>query len=80
MRTNTYYLLVGAVAIFVVSFFWWSMITSNPFPLMIAFLIGATLLYYANKRISEVTEDEMTAMITQKAAWMCSSMDMIISM
>jgi uncharacterized membrane protein len=69
MRKNTYYLLGGVVAIFVVAFFWWSMIISNPFPVMIAFLLGATLLYYTSKRISGVVEDEMRTMIAQKAAW-----------
>jgi uncharacterized membrane protein len=69
MKINTYYIIVGIVALFVVVFFWWSMLTSNPFPVMIAFLIGATLLYYTGKRISGVKDDEMTIMIAQKAAW-----------
>jgi uncharacterized membrane protein len=69
MRKNTYYILVGVIAAFIVAFFWWSMFTSNPFPVMIAFLIGATLVVYAGKQVSGAEEDEMTAMIAQKAAW-----------
>jgi uncharacterized membrane protein len=68
MKKNTFYLLAGIVVIFEVAAFWWSLSTSNALVIEVAFVLGIGLIYLAKRRITEVIEDERTAMITQKAA------------
>lgn len=68
MKKNTFYIIVGIVAAIEVAAFWWSLHTSTALLIEIAFVLGIAVIYLARRRISEVVEDERTAMITQKAA------------
>lgn len=68
MKRNTFYLLVGIVALIEVGIFWFSVEIERPILIQVAFIIGVLLIYVARRRVEDRIEDERTAMITQKAA------------
>ena len=68
MKRNTFYLIAGVIAVIEVAVFWWALSTSTPLLIEVAFVLGIAALYLARRSITEVIEDERTAMITQKAA------------
>jgi len=68
MKRNTFYLLIGIVALVEVGIFWLSVRLEAPFLIQIAFVLGVVLLYLARRGVEETIEDERTVMITQKAA------------
>ena len=68
MKRNTFYLLVGIVALIEVGIFWLSVEVERPILIQVAFIIGVLLIYVVRRRVEERIEDERTAMITQKAA------------
>ncbi|SDK45747.1 DUF2178 domain-containing protein [Methanoculleus thermophilus] len=68
MKRNSFYLLVGIVALIEVGIFWLSVEIERPILIQAAFILGVLLIYLARRRVEETIEDERTAMITQKAA------------
>lgn len=68
MKRNTFYILVGIVALVEVILFWASIQMSKPMIIQAAIIIGIVLLYLARRQVTDVIEDERTSMITQKAA------------
>jgi len=68
MKKNTFYILVGVVALLEVILFWISIEMSNPFIIQAAIIIGIIMLYLARIQVSDVIEDERTNLITQKAS------------
>ncbi|HNT07656.1 DUF2178 domain-containing protein, partial [Methanoculleus sp.] len=68
MKRNTFYLLVGIVALIEVGIFWLSVEAERPILIQVAFVLGVILLYAVRRTVEERMEDERTAMITQKAA------------
>jgi uncharacterized membrane protein len=67
MKKNTFFIIAGIIAVIEVVAFWYSLYTSTPIVIEIAFILGAAALYIAWRNISEIVEDERTAMINQKA-------------
>ncbi len=68
MRQNAFYLLAGIVGLTEVGIFWLSVEIRAPFLITAAFIAGIAMLYMAKRRITDKTEDERSAFITQKAA------------
>lgn len=68
MKRNTFYMLVGIVALLEVIIFWISIEMSKPPIIQIAIIIGIIMLYLAKRQVTDVIEDERTNMITQKAS------------
>lgn len=68
MKRNTFYMLVGIVALVEVILFWISIEMSKPLIIQAAIIIGVVLLYLAKRQVTDVIEDERTNMITQKAS------------
>jgi uncharacterized membrane protein len=69
MKKNTFYLLVGCIALVLLAIFWYSVETHLP-PLLIesAFIIAIGIIYLARKKVTDLIEDERSAKITEKAA------------
>jgi uncharacterized membrane protein len=68
MKKNSFYLLVGCVALVLLVIFWYSIEYSVHFLTEIAFVIGVVVLYFARRRVTDLVEDERSAKITEKAA------------
>ncbi len=68
MKRNTFYLLVGIVALLEVAAFWVSVELEMPLLIQVAFILGILLIYGARRTVEGRIEDERTSMITQKAA------------
>ena len=68
MKQNTFYVLVGIIALIEVGLFWWSVETRNPLLIQGAFVIGILALYGAKRTVKDVVEDERATLITQKSA------------
>ncbi len=69
MKKNTFYLLIGCIAIALLAILWYSVETAKP-PLLIeiAFVAGIVLVYLARRRVEDLIEDERSVKITEKAA------------
>lgn len=68
MKRNGFYILFGVVALLEVVFFWISLELGDPRIIQAAFILGLAGIYLAKRRVTEVIEDERTALITQKAS------------
>jgi len=68
MKKNTFYLLVGCIAVILLAAFWYSVETENPLLIEAAFIIGVVLAYFARRNVTDLVEDERNARITEKAA------------
>ena len=68
MKRNSFYILLGIVALIEVAFFWWAVEMREPLLMSALFIIGVLVVYLAKKEVSEVMEDERTILINQKAA------------
>jgi len=68
MKRNGFYILFGVVALLEVVFFWISLELGDPRIIQAVFILGLAAIYLAKRRVTEVIEDERTALITQKAS------------
>ena len=68
MKRNTFYILFGIIALAEVAIFWISVELKNALYIQVAFVLGVLVLYLARRQITEVIEDERSALITQKAS------------
>jgi uncharacterized membrane protein len=68
MKRNTFYVLVGIIALMEIGIFWLSVADRNPLLIQLAFIVGIFLVYGARRTVAEQIEDERTNLITQKAA------------
>ena len=68
MKRNGFYILFGVVALLEVVFFWISLELGNPRIIQAAFILGLAAVYLAKRQVTEVIEDERTALITQEAS------------
>ncbi|RXE57046.1 hypothetical protein ABH15_02635 [Methanoculleus taiwanensis] len=68
MKRNSFYLLVGLVALLEVVAFWVSVELEIPQLIQVAFILGILLIYGARRMVEGRIEDERISMITQKAA------------
>jgi uncharacterized membrane protein len=68
MKKNTFYLLVGCIALALLALFWYSVEIHAPLLIEIAFIIGICIIYFARGKVTDLIEDERSAKITEKAA------------
>ena len=68
MKRNTFYILFGMVALLEVICFWISLELNEPRLIQAAFVLGVVAIYLAKRWVTDVIEDERTALITQKAS------------
>lgn len=70
MKKNTFYLLLGCIALALLAIFVYSVETRDV-PVWIeplAFVIGILIAYLARKSVTDLIEDERSAKITEKSA------------
>jgi uncharacterized membrane protein len=69
MKKNTFYLLVGCIALALLTVLWYSVENHLP-PLyaMGAFIAAILIVYLARGRVEDLIEDERTIKITEQAA------------
>jgi len=68
MRKNTFYLLIGCIALILLALFWYSVEIHNPLIIEIAFVAGIAGIYISRRTVTDMIEDERSAKITEKAA------------
>ncbi len=79
MKNNSFYLLVGCIALALLAVFWYSVEIHNPFLIEIAFVAAIILIYLARGKVTDLIEDERSAKISEQAAlrtfqvfWFCT--------
>jgi len=68
MKKNTFYLLIGFIAIVLVALFWYSDEIHTPLLIEVAFIAAVAVLYLARRKVTDLVEDERSAKITEQAA------------
>jgi len=68
MKKNTFYLLVGFIAIVLVALFWYSEEIHTSLLIEFAFIAAVAVLYLARRKVTDLVEDERSAKITEQAA------------
>jgi uncharacterized membrane protein len=68
MRKNSFYLLIGCIAIILLGIFWYSVEIRAPPLIEIAFVTAIAVIYIARGRVTDLIEDERSAKITEQAA------------
>lgn len=68
MKKNTFYLLVGFIAIVLVALFWYSEEIHASLLIEVAFIAAVAVLYLARRKVTDLVEDERSAKITEQAA------------
>jgi uncharacterized membrane protein len=68
MKKNTFYLVIGCIALILLALFWYSVEIHMPPLIEIAFIIGIGIIYLARRNVTDLIEDERSAKITEKAA------------
>lgn len=67
MKKNTFYLLIGCIAIALVCTFWYSDEIHSPLLIMGAFITAVVLIFYARSRVTDLIQDERDIKITELA-------------
>ncbi|HSA37509.1 MAG TPA: DUF2178 domain-containing protein [Methanoregula sp.] len=68
MKKNTFYLVVGCVALALLAIFWYSVEVHSPFIVEAAFIVAIAFIYLIRKKVTDFIEDERTAKISEQAA------------
>ncbi len=68
MKKNTFYLLIGCIALALLAIFWYSVEIHNPLLIESSFVLGIVIIYLARRKVTDLIEDERSAKITEKAA------------
>jgi uncharacterized membrane protein len=68
MKKNTFYLLIGSIALVLLALFWYSVELHTPLLIEIAFIAGIVVVYMARRTVTDIIEDERSAKITEEAA------------
>jgi uncharacterized membrane protein len=68
MKKNTFYLLIGSIALVLLALFWYSVELHTPLLIEIAFIVGIVIVYLARRTVTDIIEDERSAKITEEAA------------
>jgi uncharacterized membrane protein len=68
MKKNTFYLLIGCIALLLLAVFWYSVEIHNPLVIEIAFILAVILIYLARRTVTDMIEDERSAKISEQAA------------
>jgi uncharacterized membrane protein len=67
MKKNTFYLVVGCIALALLAIFWYSVEVHIRFLVEIAFIVAILIIYALRKTVTDIIEDERTAKITEQA-------------
>ena len=68
MKKNSFYLIVGCVALLLLALFWYSVEVHLPPPIIeLAFIISVGLIYFVRRKVTDMVEDERSAKITEQA-------------
>jgi uncharacterized membrane protein len=67
MKKNTFYLLIGCIALALLAILWLSVEIHLPLLIEAAFIAGIVLVYLARRRVEDIIEDERSVKITEKA-------------
>jgi uncharacterized membrane protein len=68
MKKNTFYILIGCIALALLAILWYSVEIREPLLIEAAFIAGIVLVYLARRRVEDLIEDERSVKITEKAA------------
>ena len=67
MKKNSFYLVVGCIALALLAIFWYSVEVHIRFLAEISFIVAIGMIYLIRKRVTDFIEDERTAKITEQA-------------
>jgi uncharacterized membrane protein len=67
MKKNTFYLIVGCIALALLFIFWYSVELHSPLLIEVAFIVGIALVYLAKTKVTDVINDERDVKITEQA-------------
>jgi uncharacterized membrane protein len=68
MKKNTFFLVVGCIALALLAIFWYSVEVHHPFVVEAAFIVAIVIIYLIRKKVTDIIEDERTARITELAS------------
>jgi uncharacterized membrane protein len=68
MKKNTFYLIVGCIALALLAIFWYSIEVHIRFLVEVAFIIAIVIIYAIRNTVTDIIEDERTAKISEQAA------------
>jgi uncharacterized membrane protein len=68
MKKNSFYLLVGCIALALLGILWYSVEIHRPLFIEIAFIIAIAIIYLARRKVEDLIEDERSIKITEQAA------------
>jgi uncharacterized membrane protein len=68
MKKNTFFLLIGSLAVVLLAIFWYSVELHIPLLIEISFIAGIVIIYLARRTVTDIIEDERSARITEEAA------------
>jgi uncharacterized membrane protein len=68
MKKNTFYLVVGCIALALLAVFWYSVEVHRPFIVEAAFIVSIAIIYLIRNKVTDFLEDERTARISEQAA------------
>ncbi len=68
MKKNSFYLIVGCIALALLAFFWYSVEYHIRYLVEISFIVAIVIIWYIRKKVTDYIEDERTAKITEQAA------------
>lgn len=68
MKKNTYYLLIGCIALILLALFWYSVEHHIRFITEIAFIVAIIIVCLIRNRVTDLVDDERTTRITEMAS------------
>ena len=67
MKKNTFYLIIGCIALALLAVFWYSVEVHASLLIEIAFIVGIALAYLAKRQVTGIINDERDVKITEQA-------------
>jgi uncharacterized membrane protein len=67
MKKNTFYLLIGCIALALLAILWYSVEIHRPLIIEISFIVAIAIIYLVRRRVEELIEDERSIKITEQA-------------
>jgi uncharacterized membrane protein len=68
MKKNTFYIVVGCIALALLAIFWYAVELHIRFLAEAAFIIAIAVIYLIRTKVTDFIEDERTARITEQAS------------
>jgi len=67
LKKNTFYLIIGCIAIALVILFYYSDVIRMPLLIEVAFIVAVALIYLLRRQVTDLKEDERDVKITEQA-------------